>query len=600
MGAKAGKNRDGGAMNTRSLARGAIVERSPLGHAAVRVGTAKDNGNHDDDPSPAGGRMPIPAILKNDGPANDHHVAEAITVESHIANDNSKRPNRVEHPLPIHPTLCHLLRVRPEEIEHRADALKLGAPARVVETYKGEIITLDSWIEACALESLGLSVDTTPVPDDLDPVEHVLRTIPPLRDFIARAIAVNLSREVYEADSKKAMSEGGKRGAAKRHSKPVEEISDPKSEKGAGSKSYPDWIVRGSRLTGDTPCDVIRQVARLYRDALDMFTCLQDGRITHLADAVNLHKRFPKSSKDRLGCLRAWRKARLTNPTLRIVDYMGTFVTEARTRLATDKFTKSRGKHRAKPGKTGDVCGPGYDLRFGTMETKCKDIEPESCDIAYADILYDAEHLEPMAEQVGFLAVGHLPPGGSLVLCAGNFNTRKAINAVMKGAKRAGFSFEEPIVIYVHYLDGKNGKGLPLPVRGKNERGIGKIDGLPHFLFRKAGTPGVGLHKIANLYFESLAQNNGEPIYHLYNKNPRCIADMVAAIRPDAKPLEGGPALRIIDYCMGWGSTGVAARRAGHEFVGVEMSNDGDRYRIACRRIAEARPGVWPKPKIAK
>jgi hypothetical protein len=75
---------------------------------------------------------------------------------------------------------------------------------------------------------------------------------------------------------------------------------------------------------------------------------------------------------------------------------------------------------------------------------------------------------------------------------------------------------------------------------------------------------------------------------------------MVAAVRPDAKPLEGGPPLRVIDYCMGWGSTGVAARRAGHEFVGVEMSNDGDRYRIACRRIAEARPGMWPKPKIAK
>jgi hypothetical protein len=34
----------------------------------------------------------------------------------------------------------------------------------------------------------------------------------------------------------------------------------------------------------------------------------------------------------------------------------------------------------------------------------------------------------------------------------------------------------------------------------------------------------------------------------------------------------------------------------GHEFVGIEISNEGRRYEIAVASILKAKPGVWPEP----
>ena len=82
-----------------------------------------------------------------------------------------------------------------------------------------------------------------------------------------------------------------------------------------------------------------------------------------------------------------------------------------------------------------------------------------------------------------------------------------------------------------------------------------------------------------------------------------CSGDKGKSLHPTQKPValmeyliktytNGGET--VLDFCMGSGTTGVAAKNLGRNFIGIEM--DAEYFKIAQERIADARP----KPKARR
>ena len=523
--------------------------------------------NHDDDPSPAGGAMPVPAILRGD-PAND--VREPVLGKLGV----------VKNTIPVHPALAKYgLTCTEEEVERRSEHLSAGAVPFTVETLNGEIISVVSLLEYAALRKLGRKIETKEIPEPSNLIEYVWGSLPELqrRDDMRAVIAV-LAKDDYLALGKVRMSEGGKRGAAARHGK-AKRLAE-----GAKAQDPTEvWFERAGRILNVPPTNIkaVDALRNGKHKTPDMFEALRSGKITRAGDARALAGRWPNSEEHRMGCLDAWITAKTVgtpalnqkpNPSLKVTDFFAIYARSIREGDRTDPLPPVAGE-------PSDVHVPGeFSLYYGRMEDKGKLVAPESVDIVFADILYDDENREPMARTVAAYADHVNPPGGWAILCAGNFYSRGTLNAFMAGMED---KYEEPIVLYVHYVGAKGNHG-----------GVGCIDGIPYFAFRKRG--GKSAHKIGHLCFESQTQHGGEGVDHLWQKNPRTLADIFEALTSPAD--RNGPPLKVSDPCSGWGTAGVAARRLGYEFVGIEMSNVDRRFEIATAALAEAKPGLWPEP----
>ena len=467
-------------------------------------------------------------------------------------------------PIAVHPDLAKLPPPTDVEVARRLDILAKGEPPITVATHDGKVVSYVGWIEARALGSNIKTVEIPPPSSARELGDYILGTLPVLRDNVQRAVACYLTttKAEREAYSRELEVAGGKLGAARRHhsaNKGAETVSAPKPP------SYPRYITHFARVAGIDKPDVLRQVFKLGDKTPELFEMVRSREITHVGDAVLLSKSFTTAAHQ-TSCFRAWKAEHAKNPSLKLLEYLPEYRRKIREPLTPPSGDKN--PH--------DVHEKGITLLFGDMNERGREVPASSVDVVYADVLYDDEHREPMCRSVSRYADRVCMPGGLLILCAGNFYVRGACNAVMEEA-----DWEDAIVLTVHY------HGVKL---GKANRGIGTIDSIPFFLFRKRG--GRSKDKIRHLHFVSEAQNNGEPLHNAFQKNPRMLADIFEAIR-SSKP--GLPPLRISDPCSGWGATGVAARRLGHEFVGIELSNEGRRYDLAVQAILAAKKGVWPK-----
>jgi hypothetical protein len=511
---------------------------------SASLSLARDNNpdNHDDDPSPAASALATPAILS----ANDN----AAVVE----------PLRlVRNPVPIHDALASVFNIKPEHVERRARALRDGDNPNAIRTANGKIVNYEGAIEALALASLGRDAAcvelTTPPTTPEEVVKYGWGSYPPTVDDVDKAIAIREGRAQYVEAGRAKMSEAGKRGAAIRHGK---------APKGSAKSADPDYDGRkaAAEAIGTTEY-FTKEVLALPED---LYVCIRetragrpmpDKRLGYLQDARKIRKRYPESREDRLGFLVSWNKAREKHATLAVEKHFPTYDGERRNKLYTGPRKEPK-----------DVRGDGYTLLFGDLVVRGAEVDAESIDIVFADILYDDAHRVPHARLVATHAACTLIPGRYFVLCAGNYQWADAVQAVCETG-----AFEDPRVVYVNYVGAK----------------ASEPQGIAFFVFRKK-LAGTGCPAIICRSFVSEAQNNGETQGSPWQKNPKVLAEIFKALIP------GATRLRISDPCLGWGSTGVAARRLGHEFVGIEVSNEGRRFEHAEREIGKARKGVWPKP----
>jgi hypothetical protein len=99
--------------------------------------------------------------------------------------------------------------------------------------------------------------------------------------------------------------------------------------------------------------------------------------------------------------------------------------------------------------------------------------------------------------------------------------------------------------------------------------GVKIVDAHPMFAFSK-GAPN---HPIKHLHFES---PKAVPVHNGWQKPEDVMVEILKAYTSHRK---GDPAPRVLDPCMGWGTTGCAAVRLGYEFVGIEVNPQ--RFKIA-------------------
>jgi DNA modification methylase len=469
----------------------------------------------------------------------------------------------VTSPLPVHPILARLLTWTDAEVTLAAERIKLGGRPRAVEIYEGKIITLESAIEARALESLGRNFDPVPVLVP-DPVEYVLRTIPPQRSVLLRAVAVVRARDLYEADSKKRMSDGGKRGAAKRHGKPVELDSRPQGDDSSG---YADWIAKAAKIV-DVACAIIKALNGIHKRAPELFDLIASGEITHLADAVEALKRYPDSPEKRLGVWSyfsdqrnegnapKFRKA--GNTAYRLVEVIPMYERSERQK-AQDAKEAHRDPKPEKPCRD-IIRGDGFTLRRGDSDEIMARLDKGCADVVYADIEYGKlDH----AKSVANIARHVLVPTGTLVVVNGflrNYDMQRTVMDV------GGF-MDGPTMFAVYTSPKPARKVYPVRIN----------DGCPIFTFTK----GERASKIDHMVFPS---EPAERLQHLWQKPVGLMVDLLKALVP-MRP--GAPKPTIIDPCMGWGTTGVACMRLGWNFIGIEK--DPERFAFAAKEIEKAR-----------
>jgi hypothetical protein len=502
--------------------------------------------------------------------------------EKHGSAVDAVHPSAVEpsglrsSPLPIHPALSRVLSWTPEDVAHAAERLRAGDPPNKIETVDGKIINLEGAIEADALTSLDREVEpveNTTLKDDAAIRNHILRLIPLQVSEITRAIACVLSttKEERAAFSRSLMSAAGKKGAARRHrrqTKGSELISSPQAKSKSG---YPAWVEHFAALARCKP-HTIREVFGLKDKSPDLFemlkpTAQEPYRITHLGDARALAGRFagkdPKAIQSRRDCLTYWKVERGgPEAGVKLVDCFPFFARRLRQNLDAYQTTTKE-----------VVEGENYKLYLGTMERRGSCIADGGVDIVFADIVYGDIK---MARQVATLALRILHKGGYLVIVNGNFENLRMLNAV---AETTGL-IERP-TIHVQYLHAKGGLA---------KLGIRHIDACPYFVWSK----GEIEHPIDHLHYVSETalgvnknKGGGEGVHHLWQKNPKVLLEIFQALAPT---LKGARVPRVADLCMGWGTSGVACRKLGWEFVGIEPLNDpkaqgGPRFSVAAEDI---------------
>jgi hypothetical protein len=326
--------------------------RSTTRNALLRF--TPDHDGHDDDPSPAGGAMPIPAILK-----------------SRAANDNAIPP---VHPyLPRYGVTCD-----DDDVTLEIERLNLGGVPHPIETVGGKILNLPGLASAKALARLGRKIETIEIPAPENIVEYVLRSIPIHRNENSRACSAVLAKDDWLKLGRAKMSEAGKLGAAIRHGKlPKGSAKTPKPNEPAKV-----WCERAARILQIKPYP-IKTLDRIRRNAPDMFEIVRKGTITHLGDAVALMGRF-ESPEDRLRCFTEW-KAK--NGGQRNMKLSSTFTF----------FNRKRRRPLRAVGKL----PKGINLYLGDSSVVGNDndkIPDGSIDLVYADIVYnDLGHARAVA-----------------------------------------------------------------------------------------------------------------------------------------------------------------------------------------------------------
>lgn len=561
--------------------------------------------HNDRDPSPAGGAMPVPAIHRKDGAANDNATPGPL----------EPAPNSYKA-LDVHPTLARVLFIatdtvdkdgkvaKPGDSRHRAESLAKGSAPLWIELSEGKVINYSGAIEAEALASIGKDPhdyvkEIGPLSDDAAR-EHVLRSFPSeTMTEIARAIACVLSTTEEErlAFSKSIMSRAGKKGAAIKHASKRGKNTSKGSEKKSAPKSsgYPLWVLRLATLARCKPY-TIREVFRYAAKYPDVFDMLRPDaewpyKLSHLGDANALTGRFNKpegkyktAAEVRRDAVRYWRVERGgPEAKVKLTDTFAFMSRRLSGELPIPKIESSRIV------RIGDATLYNGRMEDGAMD---KIIKPGSVDIINADVEYGCNQLA-MVRSLALRAKRDLRVGGYVVLQIGNGDDLPARKLFLEVA---GPEFRVAPTIVVHYMGAKGGNAK-LAVR--------HIDAMSYYVFARGREDDSRSH----LHFESFAPPGhkprtngsrlplgGEGVHHLWQKSPQVMRDIFETLAPTHR---GEIAPLVVDVCMGWGTSGLVCRMLGWRFVGAEPKNDpkeqgGPRFSVACDNVRDYR-AAWKR-----
>lgn len=200
--------------------------------------------------------------------------------------------------------------------------------------------------------------------------------------------------------------------------------------------------------------------------------------------------------------------------------------------------------------------GQRFAIHHGRMEDLASKVEHASIDLLFPDPPYGSQG-KGLAEAIARIA-RVLVRGGVFAVTPGHV----AFHETAAAAARCGLT---PVAIGFLAFRGGVGNGL----RHKKARPNTRRD--PLAFFCRGGEP---LRPVSNLVYES----DGIEKDLLDWQKP--LSAMLALLR--AAVGDGG---RVLDPCCGSGTTGVAALRLGHEFIGFELEEE--RAAESALRLAE-------------
>jgi site-specific DNA-methyltransferase (adenine-specific) len=101
-----------------------------------------------------------------------------------------------------------------------------------------------------------------------------------------------------------------------------------------------------------------------------------------------------------------------------------------------------------------------------------------------------------------------------------------------------------------------------------------------------------GRQKVRQIDHLAFVSDLKDENWHGWQKNVTATVDLIRAMTP--------PGSRVLDPCLGSGTTGVAAIESGCSFVGIDL--DGSAVKTARARLAEAERRLGPaleRPRVA-
>lgn len=291
---------------------------------------------------------------------------------------------------------------------------------------------------------------------------------------------------------------------------------------------HQEWFAVAARVVGTTP-GAVKRLATLRRAAPDVFDAVRSRKLTILRDARDLAHAL-KSPKARAKVL----ALRTKNPGVPVG------------RLVADVMREQRPAISGSPVERGDR----WVVYEGPLVREGKRISDASIDLVHADIIYgDAS----MAEDVAKLAKRVLVEDGLLALIGGH-NVLDIMNAIAKHLV--------PIAIGSYHVKNNTKRRWTGPVQ--------RVDALPVLVF--------GRQKVRQIDHLAFVSDLKDENWHGWQKNVTATVDLIRAMTP--------PGSRVLDPCLGSGTTGVAAIECGCSFVGIDV--DRSAVKTARARLAEA------------
>lgn len=202
------------------------------------------------------------------------------------------------------------------------------------------------------------------------------------------------------------------------------------------------------------------------------------------------------------------------------------------------------------------------DLRLGDFREKAKDIPDNSVDLIFTDPPYGNDSI-PLYEDLAILASRVLKPGGSLVTYVGQYTIPEILNKILS----KGLKYRWPIIVE-HTGHSTAYHGNKIFVRCK-----------PLFWFTK----GEKISELApccsyvgNYLYDLIKSSPPDKILHEWQQSPVEAEYIISKLAPEKIGV-------VLDPFTGSGTTGIASKKLGRSFIGMEIEKS--RFDIARANI---------------
>ena len=295
----------------------------------------------------------------------------------------------------------------------------------------------------------------------------------------------------------------------------------------------------------------MRALAKIRKDSPNVFGAIRSRKLTRLEDAKNLVREFesrddssrsepdPSAEADRAIVLERYQDRKGAATVNGLIHDLQRERRRGRMSLALP-------------------AGQRYAIHHGRMQDLASKVEDASINLVFADPPYGSQG-RGLAAAIAEIAARVLVRGGLLALTPGHV----AFHAAAAASARCGLA---PVAIGCIAFRGGVGGGL------RHKKLVQKVDCDPVAFFCQGGEP---VRPVSSLIYES----DGIEKDLLDWQKP--LSAMIAILH--AAVGDGG---RVLDPCCGSATTGEAALRLGHEFIGFEVEEE--RAAASASRLAAA------------